>query len=187
MRRLCWLGLGFAASGALAGCAEGANDRPDYTTGIDAQDQSVASLDEMQLERVCESYDVYVETYVDFDTIAYVACLPAALVLSPTRELCESALERCMSVFPKPIQVSGTVRSQEVCAEDLQQCNATVAELESCVNVNLNDFIGVSDWSCDLIGDAQAVSMARESMDSVRVCADLDDACNRFSMVQVPQ
>jgi len=187
MRRLWRLWLGFVAAGALAGCAEGENDRPDFTTGIDAQDQSVATLDEMQLEQVCESYDVYVETYVDFDTIAYVACLPAALVLSPTRELCESALERCMSVFPKPIRVSGTVRSQEVCAEDLQQCNATVAELESCVNVNLNDFLDVSGWSCDLIGDARAVDMARESMDSVRVCADLDDACSRFATVQAPQ
>ena len=38
-----------------------------------------------------------------------------------------------------------------------------------------------------LIGDAQAVDMARESMESVRVCADLDDACSRFATVQAPQ
>lgn len=187
MRSLGWLGLALAAGGALTACAEGASDRPAYTTGIDAQDQNVASLDDTQLEAVCESYDVYVETYVDFDTIAYVACLPPALVLSQTREQCEQALDTCMSVFPKPIQVSGMVRSQELCVEDLQQCNATVAELEGCVNVNLTDFIDVSDWSCDLIGDADAVAMARESMDTVRVCSDLDDACNRFSMVTAPQ
>ena len=187
MRTLGWLGLGFAAGIVLSACAEGESDRPDYTTGIDAPNQNVAMLDDTQLEEVCESYDVYVETYVDFDTIAYVACLPAALVLSQTREQCEQALEACMSVFPEPIQVSGTVRSQELCVNDLQECNATVAQLESCVNVNLTDFLDVSGWNCDLIGDASAVAMARESMDTVRVCADLDDACNRFSMVQAPQ
>jgi hypothetical protein len=171
----------------MVGCAEGVSDRPKYSTELESPDQTVTTLSQKQLEQVCESYDVYVETYVDFDTIAYVACLPAALVLSLTRAECEQRLDACTSLFPDPIMVKGAVRSQELCVADLQQCNATVAELESCVNVNLDSFIDISDWSCNRIGDEAVVEQARQSMDTVRVCQDLDDACNRFAMVKAPQ
>lgn len=185
MQRSGWV-FGLSASVLLA-CAEGTSDRPEYTTGIDAPEQEVSTLDDRQLETVCESYDVYVETYVDFDTIAYVACLPPALVLSGSQDECERRLDACMGLFPDPISIGATLQSQELCVRDLQECNATVAELEGCVNVNLDGFLDISDWSCALFGDAEAVASARKSMDSVRVCSELNDACNRFAKVRGPE
>src|SRR3954452_17286797 len=68
------------ALSALAACGSDDNDGPPrYQSGITASGP-VASLDNRQLQQICSSFDAYVDTNVGFDQIAYIACLPPALV-----------------------------------------------------------------------------------------------------------
>src|SRR4051794_40644066 len=76
-----------------------------YKTGLNGG-APVSSLDDNQLSQICESYDVYVNAAVDLDQVAYIACLPAAVFTTLTREACEDSLKNCMALFPTPIKVS---------------------------------------------------------------------------------
>jgi hypothetical protein len=165
----------------LAACAEGESARPDYASGLDDTERTVADLDDPELSQICETYDVYVDTYVSFEAIAYVACLPGALVLSNDVDSCERRLGACMDLFPEPIEVKARVETQEVCFDDLRQCEASVAQLEGCVNVNLDRLLEISQWSCELFDDSETRAQARQMQDTVAVCSELGPACNRFA------
>lgn len=160
--------------------------RPRYVSGVDPT-APVSTLDDAQLREICTSFDGYVNTYVDLSTVAYISCLPVAIVTSLNSEACEATLQQCMNLFPTPIQVSARAQSDQVCFENLQQCNASVALLESCVNVNVDLAITVLDrLSCNRAADPNYRATIQPMADLVNVCADVNDACNTFADVQRP-
>lgn len=169
-----------ACCALLASCGDDDGGRPRYRVDVDgdvATSAPVSSLDDAQLERVCESRDVYVETYVSFEAIAYIACLPPAIVLGGTEEGCSRRLADCMELFPEPIEVRATVESTELCVEQLRQCDDSIADLEGCVNVSLDLVLDIIDnWSCRGLDDDRIAEAAR-AMDTVSVCAMVDSPC----------
>lgn len=167
-----------------AGCSE--SRRPRYVSGVD-QGAPVSTLDDSQLREICTSFDGYVNTYVDLSTVAYIACLPVAIVTSLNDEQCQATLNQCVNAFPTPIHVTARAQSDQVCFENLQQCDATVALLETCVNVNVDLAISVLDrLSCNRANDPNYRAMVQPMADLVNVCADVNDACNTFADVQRP-
>jgi hypothetical protein len=128
-----------------------------------------------------------VSTYLDFDAIAYVACIPGAIWLTNTADACRANLADCMSRFPKPIKIDANVSaSQQACVTNLAQCQATVAQLEGCVDVNLDRALSIVDvWTCDRVGDMQVRQMA-DPASTALVCTDVNAACNHFSDVNGP-
>lgn len=176
--------MGLVGASLLVACDE--SDREPYVSGVD-QTAPVSTLNDEDLREICSTFDGYVNTYVDLDAVAYVACLPVAIVTSLDNETCESNLQNCMSLFPRPIQVSARAQSDEVCFENLKQCEATVEQLEGCVNVNVDLALNILDrLSCNRAGDPNYREMVRPMADTVNVCADVNDACNQFSSVQRP-
>jgi hypothetical protein len=128
-----------------------------------------------------------VNTYVDLSTVAYISCLPVAIVTSVNDEQCQASLQQCMSLFPTPIHVSARAQSDQVCFQNLKQCEATVSLLESCVNVNVDLATTVLDrLSCNRANDPNYRAMVQPMADLVNVCADVNDACNQFADVQRP-
>jgi len=157
-----------------------------YRTGLNGGAQ-VSTLDDNQLAQICESYDVYVNTVVDLDQVAYIACLPAAMFTTLTPQACEESLKNCMALFPAPIKVSAKADNTRVCAQTLKQCRANVGDLEGCVTVNVERALSIADiWSCDLVNDPRYRDMA-SSNGLVNVCANVDGACNGFAAIQAPQ
>ncbi|MDH5671816.1 MAG: hypothetical protein OEZ06_06675 [Myxococcales bacterium] len=147
----------------------------------------VSGLQDPDLEQVCQSFDSYVETYVSFDAIAYIACLPAAIVLGGSEEGCERQLEECMGLFPEPIAVQAATGPVEVCVDRLRGCDATVAEFEGCANVNLDLAVDIAEnWSCRGL-DGDRIAEAARAMDTVSVCADVDAVCAEASRVVGPE
>lgn len=168
----------------VAACDE--DRRPRYSSGVDEQ-VPVSDLGDDDLRQICSSFDGYVNTYVDLSAVAYIACLPVAIVSSLNSEDCESTLRNCVSLFPEPIHVVARAQSDEVCFENLQQCEASVGLLEDCVNVNVDLALNVFDrFSCDRAGDPNYRSSVQPMADLVNVCADVNDACNTFADVQRP-
>lgn len=166
-----------------AACSSDPEPRPRYATGLDGSAQ-VSSLDDDDLQQICESYDVYVNTDVDLEQIAYIACLPTAF-FSLTPEACRTSLNNCMALFPK-IKVSAKADDRQVCAQTLRQCQAKVADLEGCVTVNVDRVLDIATvWSCDRVTDARYRDMV-QSNGLVNVCTNLDSACNGFAAVQSP-
>jgi hypothetical protein len=171
--------------GATAACGDDDDEgRPRYRIDIDAPTGSeVSDLPERDLDRICESFDVYVDTNISFDAIAYIACLPQAIVLSlGDPDSCQQQLESCTDRFPKPVEVEAQVRNRTVCYSTLRECRASVTALEGCVNVNLDLALDILDnWTCRGAADDDLRDRAERAMDTVSVCADLDAACTRFA------
>lgn len=158
--------------------------RPLYRSGVVAANMPVSGLQDAQFRQLCTSLDAHVQTEIGFEAISYIACLPAAIVLGGSPKGCEAQLDSCMNLFPKPIVIEAQLQDESVCFADLRECQATVAALETCVNVNLELVLDIlQNWSC---GDADAKAArdaAARAMDTANVCVDLDAACNRFAVV----
>jgi hypothetical protein len=167
------------------GCDDDDEGRPPYrsgvTVGADGGVITVSDLPEPDLDRICQSYDVYVDTNISFDAIAYIACLPQAIVLSGGDSAeCQRRLDACTDRFPEPIAIRAQVRDREVCYSTLRECRASVAEFEGCVNVNLDLALDILDnWTCGGAADLQ--EDADRAMDTVSACAEIDAACSDFS------
>jgi hypothetical protein len=167
-----------------AACDDDDEGRPRYRIDIGSpNDAEVSDLPEEDLDRICESFDVYVDTNISFDAIAYIACLPPAIVLSlGDRDSCQERLDSCTSNFLKPIEVEAQVRNRTLCYSTLRECRASVTSLEGCVNVNLDLALDILDnWTCGGAADDDLRDRAARAMDTVSVCADLDAACARFA------
>lgn len=182
----CLCSLGLVLLGVGVGCGDSDESRPRYDSG-QSGDTNVSMLDDTQRMQLCESYDAYVNTYVSLDAVAYLACLPAAIWTTTTTEACNASLQNCLSLFPRPIQVSARAESREMCEGTLNQCQASVAQLEGCINVNIDVALQVYDqWSCDRVNDPEVRDMAAPNGGLVSVCSDIDSACNRFATVNGP-
>lgn len=169
-------------------CDDDDDERPRYRADVSVDVSSpVSALDDPDLERICRSFDVYVDTHVSFDEIAYIACLPAAIVLGGSEQGCEQQLDDCMARFPEPVAVQARLRDTEVCYSSLAGCRASVEELEGCINVNLDLALDIVDnWSCGGAEDEDLRAAAARAMDTASVCADLDAACNDFATLSGP-
>ena len=111
---------------SLLACSASDDTRPLYTSNVVGAGSTlpVSNLSNAQAMEICRSYDAYVNANVDLDAVAYLACMPAALLTSATRAACQTNLQNCMAVFPKPIQVSAKAQTVQVCASTLAQCQA---------------------------------------------------------------
>lgn len=179
---------GLLSAGVCAGLLNACDDddRPRYSSGVN-QNAPIADLSDDELLEICSTFDGYVNTYVDLQTVATIACLPLAIVTSLDDETCQTNLQRCVDTFPLPVQVSARAQSEAVCFENLQQCEATVAQLEGCVNVNVDLALNILDrLSCNRAGDPAYRNMVEPMTNLVSVCADVNEACNTFSSVQRP-
>ena len=168
--------------GALAGCGDDdeVRQRPVFRTGV-SPTVTVSDLDDRDLRRVCESLDVYVDAELSFDSLAYIACLPLAIVTAGTPDGCERELSECMAAFPEPIAIQAQLQDARVCFADLQSCNATVSALEQCANVNLDLAFDILDrWSCDGAAQDDVQRAAAAALDTVSVCAKIDAGCQNF-------
>jgi hypothetical protein len=171
---------GLCLCSLLAGCGDDDDARAPYQSGITVS-APVATLDTRQLQQICSSFDAYVDTNIGFDQIAYIACLPAAIVLGGTKEGCAQQLDACMAAFPQPVGVQAHVHDPDVCFANLQQCQASVSALENCVNVNLDVAFDVLGWTCSRAGDADLQKAAARAMNTAQVCGHVDAACNQFA------
>lgn len=174
------------------GCGDDEDEaRPRYNSGVTTTGASgaggstivVSDLGEDDKSQLCASLDAFVQANLDFDAIAYTACLPAAIVLGGSEQGCEMHLQNCMSVFPPPIMIQAQLQDEEICFRDLDQCNATVAALETCVNVHFDSIWDVLGWSCAGANSTSTRQAAERAMDTLNVCADLNAACNNFAVV----
>jgi hypothetical protein len=88
-----------------------------------------------------------------------------------------------MDLFPEPIMIQAQLQDESICFSDLDQCNATVASLETCVNVHLDSIWDILGWSCAGASSSSNRQAAQRAMDTLNVCADLNAACNNFALV----
>jgi hypothetical protein len=174
------LALFMPFAGLAGACGDDDEEgRPAYVTGV-SPTVTISDLDEPRLQQICESLDVYVDAEISFDSLAYIACLPPAIVLGGNAEGCKSELSRCMAAFPEPISIQAQLQDTRVCFADLRSCRATVSALERCVNVNLDLAYQILDWSCDGAAENDLQQAAARAMDTASVCADIDASCQRF-------
>jgi hypothetical protein len=166
-------------------CSDDPEPRPRYgAPEAIAGNSQVSTLNTEQKRELCASFDAYTSTYVDLSSVAYLACLPVAIWTTLDEAACRASLDGCVKGFPKPIAVSVTARDENLCFQSLAQCNATVAQLEGCANVNVDAALQViSSWTCARVTDPEVKAMAAPMADLVNVCADVNGACNQFATV----
>lgn len=172
---------------AIAGCGDDEDEgRPRYRSDVSVStDTSVADLDDEELRRICASVDAHVSGYVDLSVVAYVACLPQAILTSADRDQCEAQFDRCVDDFPKPIAINARFED-DACIEGLRLCDATVADLDTCLNLNFDVVYSIVDTlSCGGTSEAEAREAMRRAND-VHLCADVSAACDDFANVRGP-
>lgn len=172
---------------AGVGCGDDEDgDRPRYQSTVSVStDTPVADLSDDDLREVCASVDAHVQANVDFDVLAYAACLPAA-ILTNDQDRCEAELDRCMDDFPDPVAINARFEDETICFSSLRACNASVADLDTCINLNLDIVYSLLDGlSCGGVSDREAQEAAQRAS-AVNVCADLSAACNDFANVRGP-
>lgn len=170
----------------MVGCGDDEDgERPRYRSDVSVStDTSVSDLGDEDLRRICASLDAHVTAHIDLDLVAYLACLPGA-ILTRDRNQCEAELDQCMAAFPEPIAIHARFRDPALCVSSLRGCGAaTVADLDGCVNLNLGIVYDLLDrLSCGGVSDAEAQRAARDAT-AINVCADVNAACNDFANVR---
>ncbi len=169
-----------------AACSGGSTTRPRYDAALpDAGAATpVSALSMQDKQQLCRSFDVYANTYVDLDAVAYLACLPVAIFTTVNEQACQASLNNCLALFPKPITVSATAHTDSLCFQSLDQCNATVAQLQGCANVNVDRALEVyQGWSCNRASDPAYRQMAQAMSSTVQVCTNVNNSCNQFAQV----
>ena len=127
--------------------------------------------------QICRSLDAHLNVTISFDEVARLACLPSAILLGGSREGCQAQLDACMQNTPPPLRIQAQARSEQVCYDSLAQCNASVADIESCVNVSLDAAIDFLERvSCAGFAN-EDVRRTAESMQTARGCADVSATC----------
>lgn len=91
-----------------------------------------------------------------------------------------------MANFPKPISISAKTSNLQVCAQNLAQCQASVADLQGCVNVNIDSALRLPQiFTCGTAADADVGAQSVSSL--VNVCQTGNAACTNFSNAPSPQ
>lgn len=173
---------GLSASTALAvslsllsACAD--SERPGYVISASTADSSaeVSTLDDGQLDEICESYTAYVDAEISLDVISHTACLALAILSTFTPGTCEETYMACVegdSLIQIDAGFSGDCRT-------LRSCDATVGELQGCLNVRTDVLVDIIDrLACG--GDVESTDAAEEWM-GASTCAGFNDSCTEFT------
>lgn len=172
----------------LSACGDDEDEgRPRYRSGVQVETSTpVTDLDDDELRRICASFDAHVQANIDFDLVTYAVCLPNAILSSGNEAECEAELDRCLADGPEPLLINARLQDEAVCFSSLRACNASVADLETCINVNFDIAYDLFDrLSCGGVSDEEAQQAAIRAMD-VNVCADVSAACNDFATIVGP-
>jgi len=172
----------------IAGCGDDEDEgRPRYRSNVSVStDTPVADLDDDELREICASVDAHVSAHVDLSVVAYAACLPQAILSSADQDTCEAEFDRCVDGFPEPIAIRARFEDEALCVSGLRACNATVADLDTCLNLNFDVVYSVVDsLSCGGTSEAEARD-AMERANDIQLCADVSAACNDFANVRGP-
>lgn len=165
-----------------AGCS---NDRPQLLYTIPVQDAGadtqVNQLDDSQLQTICDSYANYVEADVSFDTVSHALCLVSAQLASFNPETCQAVFDDCIAGAPDPISVRAQIEDGKTCTGTLRNCDATVDQLQGCLNVQLDTVVGLIDSLACAGANDQSRAMASDLNGGVSACANLNGQCTQFA------
>jgi hypothetical protein len=178
--RTLWSWLGCAL--AFTACGGDGRDPPPYQSGVES-DAPVSQLSSTQKQQICQSYGAYVKANVNLKQLATAICLPSSLLtvgLTGSEEDCEKFLDDCSQHLLSG-DLQARVDDPQACLASLDRCDAQVAELEGCVNVNLSFPLEILErLSCRHAGQQDAIDAARD-VDTASVCAQPDQTCAAFS------
>jgi len=159
------------------------NDDPDpkFSSGLD--DKTTAStLDDDDKRTFCRTLDAHVNVTVGFEEIARIACLPGAL-LAGSREGCEQVLDTCAKNASPPITINASASREQACFDDLDSCEADVATLESCVNINVGAVRQLlENITCARFG-AKTSDEVTKVMQTAGTCAKASASCGDATQI----
>lgn len=164
----------------LLACGKDDDDAPaPYQSGVQ-EAGPVNKLDDKELQQICNSFDTHVNVSLGYDALAHVLCLPQALLLGGSREGCERRMADCKRDLPPPAMISLNINDNHTCVDNLRQCDATVAQLEACVDVNV-------DWAYRIVESITCGDIANEQrrqvVNQAGGCVKASPGCERFAHI----
>jgi hypothetical protein len=173
-------------------CGEDNGKTPVYTADVDAgADASVATLDDSQRQQLCASRSAFLQTNVNADVVVDALCLASAIIVGGTPEECNATYTRCRDNRGTGLGVgldisltgndgSPSNLSTVACAQDLADCQASVRDLEACVNVNTDIVYTILDTlSCRSAGNPDTTQEAQR-LKGAGVCTKVGTSCGDF-------
>jgi len=172
----------------IAGCGDDEDEgRPRYRSNVSVStDTPVAALDDDDLRQICANVDAHVSAHVDLSVVAYAACLPQAILTSADQDTCEAEFDRCVDNFADPIAINARFNDPAICVSGLRLCDATVADLDTCLNLNFDVVYSVVDsLSCGGTSEDEAREAMQRAND-IHLCTDISATCDDFANVRGP-
>ena len=173
------------ALAGMAGCSAGGRERgrsreplPPYESGVSAGTQ-LSALSASEQQAICRSRAEYVSAAVDTTGLARFWCsLTPAVRSALDAYTCSTELERCVALTSVDIelQLGADARGDCYLNADLSRCRGTVADLERCVEVSVDEQVTISDLS--ICGGGASVSLG-PSVD-VLACDALGPECAAY-------
>lgn len=162
------------------------DERSPFESGVKQDERPAAALGEDERREYCRRLDAHVDVSVGFEQLQRFLCLPEALLLASSREVCEQRLDACVARASEPLRVRGDISAEPACFRSLESCQASVRELESCVNVNLSGVLDALErLTCAGFDDAETMGELRRWEDGASACVNLSASCEGATDVLV--
>jgi len=179
--RACATALGLFA-GLLTSACGNDDPKPVFSSGLD-DTKPASTLNDDDKRTFCRTLDAHVDVTIGFEEIARLVCLPGAL-LAGTRQGCEDVLDTCMRNAPSPITINASASREQTCFDDLDSCEANVATLEACVNVNVGAVRQLlENISCARFGDPKVDRDLTEAMQTAGTCGKASASCGDATQI----
>jgi hypothetical protein len=136
-----WLScLALLAAFGLSSCDSG-DSGSGTTIDLGSNSKVASSLSEAEAIEACEKATAKMESQATGGDDKHLICLTAGLIAkafsNDSVDVCNQAYDECMTAEPEEGNGMGDGESGDDCAdtyEDLQDCDATLGEIEACLN-----------------------------------------------------
>jgi hypothetical protein len=184
-------------AGSVYACGSDDDKTPEASTGLPAE-AKLSELESAETPALCDAIEEGIDEVLPESEVKRLSCTFAAVLsMNLTEEStkidvdeCESYVDDCLageksSENGASLDLEGwssqTTCDQAAVAADIQECEATVAEYEACLNDALQTFVTFRDaLRCSALGDPDKVREVFSSMpdpSTSDACKPLEQKC----------
>jgi hypothetical protein len=173
-------------AGALACGEDSSGSAPPsarFSTGL-APERAVSDLSVAESKQTCEQFKAAGNQRLSPDVLRNGFCEAFAMAATSSRDECESQKSSCVADGDQGIAgqlddgFTGASLDCEQAEANLAQCNATVGELETCLNDVFDSVLDLfAQFSCDKAGSMSGPSLPSLQPEPPARCVRLQDTC----------
>jgi hypothetical protein len=176
MRKGARFGVGICL--VAAGCTAGGGDGSFQFTAVADPSTAVSALTDQQAIDLCVAMVEHYDAQLGADSLVRALCLAGSVSAASTEAECTAAVPTCEAEYRPMVDFAG---SCEVAITRVRtECDATVAEVERCIDDTTVVLGGLLGGSCADAATVEEVNGTRYDSSSPPSCLALSAACSEL-------